>query len=92
MIWAIMILFAAYLVAMAIVIYGFKKVSLFKAEEFAAKHDTTFCENYNKVVNHNGIDTVIVATTNKFLTQISDFSFQICLLQTNNDLFFVCNK
>ena len=37
MIWAILILFAAYLVAMAIVIYGFKKVSLFKAEEFAAK-------------------------------------------------------
>ena len=42
-----------------------------RAEELAKKYDADFCTHYNEVVNHNGIDTVIVATTNKFLTSIS---------------------
>ena len=39
--------------------------------ELAAKHDTSFCTDYNEVVSHNGIEVVIVATINKFLAPIS---------------------
>ena len=42
-----------------------------RSEELAAKHDASFCADYNEAVNHNVIDAVIVATTNKFLTPIS---------------------
>ena len=42
-----------------------------RAEELANKYEADFCTDYNEVVSHNGIDTVIVATINKFSTQIS---------------------
>ena len=42
-----------------------------KGEELAKKYDTDFCSDYNEAVGHYGIEVVIVATTNKFLTPIS---------------------
>ena len=46
-------------------------IDLKRAKELANKYDTDFCADYNEVVYHNEIDIVIVATTNKFLSQIS---------------------
>ena len=42
-----------------------------KGGDLAKKHSSTFVKDYRKVLSQDSVDVVIVATTNKYLAQIS---------------------